>query len=78
MKFVTFQGASALPQAGVLLGDRVVGLAAAGFSDMLAVLASGEQGRARIENFVYNRRPPIPLFRSLPSNFSRRFHVRQS
>ena len=52
MKFVTFQGESAHPQAGVLLGDRVVGLAAAGFSDMLAVLGSGEQGRARIEKFV--------------------------
>jgi 2-keto-4-pentenoate hydratase/2-oxohepta-3-ene-1,7-dioic acid hydratase in catechol pathway len=40
----------------VLLGDRVVGLAAAGFADMLAVLASGGEGRAKIENFVYN--PP--------------------
>jgi 2-keto-4-pentenoate hydratase/2-oxohepta-3-ene-1,7-dioic acid hydratase in catechol pathway len=56
MKFVTFQGANAHPQAGVVLGDRVVGLAAAGFADMIAVLGSGEQGRAKIEDFVSN--PP--------------------
>jgi len=30
----------------------VIGLAAAGFSDMLAVLASGPEGRAKIETFV--------------------------
>jgi 2-keto-4-pentenoate hydratase/2-oxohepta-3-ene-1,7-dioic acid hydratase in catechol pathway len=56
MKFVTFQGASARSHAGVVLGDRVVGLAAAGYSDMIAVLASGQEGRARIEDFVHN--PP--------------------
>jgi 2-keto-4-pentenoate hydratase/2-oxohepta-3-ene-1,7-dioic acid hydratase in catechol pathway len=56
MKFVTFQGASARPHAGVVLGDRVVGLAAAGCSDMIAVLASGQEGRARIADFVHN--PP--------------------
>jgi 2-keto-4-pentenoate hydratase/2-oxohepta-3-ene-1,7-dioic acid hydratase in catechol pathway len=55
MKFVTFQGASRA-EAGVVLGDRVVGLAGAGFADMLAVLASGAEGRAKIENFVHN--PP--------------------
>ncbi len=51
MKFVTFQGA-ARAEAGVLSGDRVIGLAAAGFADMLAVLASGEEGRAKIDKFV--------------------------
>jgi 2-keto-4-pentenoate hydratase/2-oxohepta-3-ene-1,7-dioic acid hydratase in catechol pathway len=56
MKFVTFQGDSAPPGAGVWLGDRVVALAAAGFSDMLSVLASGPEGFAEIENFVKN--PP--------------------
>jgi 2-keto-4-pentenoate hydratase/2-oxohepta-3-ene-1,7-dioic acid hydratase in catechol pathway len=55
MKFVTLQGASRA-EAGVVLGDRVVGLAAAGFADMLAVLASGAAGRAKIETFVSN--PP--------------------
>jgi 2-keto-4-pentenoate hydratase/2-oxohepta-3-ene-1,7-dioic acid hydratase in catechol pathway len=56
MKFVTFQGAGARAEAGVLVGDRVVGLAAAGFSDMLSVLASGPEGRAKIEKFIDN--PP--------------------
>jgi 2-keto-4-pentenoate hydratase/2-oxohepta-3-ene-1,7-dioic acid hydratase in catechol pathway len=55
MKFVTFQGASRA-EAGVVLGDRVIGLAGAGFADMLAVLTSGAEGRAKIENFVHN--PP--------------------
>jgi 2-keto-4-pentenoate hydratase/2-oxohepta-3-ene-1,7-dioic acid hydratase in catechol pathway len=54
MKFVTFQGVSARTEAGVLSGDRVIGLRAAGFGDMLAVLASGPEGRAKIENFVSN------------------------
>lgn len=61
MKFVTFQGANAgakavRTEAGVVAGDRVIGLAAAGFPDMLAVLASGPAGRAKIDSFVQN--PP--------------------
>jgi len=52
MKFVTFEGANARAGAGVLLGDRVIGLAAAGFVDMLAVLASGSQGRSKIDKFI--------------------------
>jgi 2-keto-4-pentenoate hydratase/2-oxohepta-3-ene-1,7-dioic acid hydratase in catechol pathway len=61
MKFVTFQGANAgakavRAEAGVVAGDRVIGLAAAGFPDMLAVLASGPEGRAKIDSFVQN--PP--------------------
>src|SRR3984957_6887781 len=55
MKFVTFQGASRA-EPGVVLGDRVVGLAGAGVADMLAVLAGGAAGRAKIETFVSN--PP--------------------
>ena len=61
MKFVTFQGANAgakvvRTEAGVVAGDRVIGLASAGFPDMLAVLAGGPEGRAKIDNFVQN--PP--------------------
>jgi 2-keto-4-pentenoate hydratase/2-oxohepta-3-ene-1,7-dioic acid hydratase in catechol pathway len=59
MKFVTFERANARAkasraEAGVLAGDSVVGLAGAGFDDMLSVLAGGPEGRAKIENFVYN------------------------
>ena len=56
MKFVTFQGANARAGAGVLLGDRVVGLAPAGFADILSVLASGPEGFTKIQSFVQN--PP--------------------
>jgi 2-keto-4-pentenoate hydratase/2-oxohepta-3-ene-1,7-dioic acid hydratase in catechol pathway len=56
MKFVTFQSAKVRAEAGVLLGDRVVSLAGAGFADMLSVLAGGPEGRAKIEHFVHN--PP--------------------
>jgi len=61
MKFVTFQhpGTSAKAgrsEAGVLLGDRVVGLAGAGYPSMFSVLASGPAGRAKIESFVHD--PP--------------------
>jgi 2-keto-4-pentenoate hydratase/2-oxohepta-3-ene-1,7-dioic acid hydratase in catechol pathway len=66
MKFVTFQhpGSSAKAgraEAGVLLGDQVVGLAGAGFPDMLSVVASGPAGRAKIESFVHDP-PPDSAF----------------
>ncbi|MGP0075634.1 MAG: fumarylacetoacetate hydrolase family protein [Bryobacteraceae bacterium] len=56
MKLVTFQEGGSRPQAGVLAQDGVVTLAAAGFADMISVLASGAEGRAKIENFVKNPR----------------------
>jgi 2-keto-4-pentenoate hydratase/2-oxohepta-3-ene-1,7-dioic acid hydratase in catechol pathway len=56
MKFATFTRAGAGAAVGVLLGDQVVGLAGAGFANMLAVVGSGAEGRAKIENFVHN--PP--------------------
>ncbi|MGA2879698.1 MAG: fumarylacetoacetate hydrolase family protein [Bryobacteraceae bacterium] len=61
MKFVTFQGANSRAEAGVVARDRVLGLRAAGFGDMLAVLASGPEGRAAIENFVHHP-PPDSTF----------------
>lgn len=48
MKFVTFRGAHGLPEPGVLSGDQIVGLAAAGFPDMIGVLAAGSSVRDRI------------------------------
>jgi len=64
MKFVTFRRPGATPEAGVLRDSAVVSLAAAGFSDMLSVLALGATGRAQIDSFVAN--PPTasvsPLF----------------
>ena len=58
------------------MGDRVVGLAGAGFADMLDVLASGADGRAKIENLVQSA-----VRRGFPACFgrcSRRSRVRRS
>ena len=65
MKFVTFEEGGARPQAGILAQDAVVSLAAAGFADIISMLASGEEGRAKIENFVQN--PPADAISPLAS-----------
>jgi len=62
MRFVTFQNnESAEP--GVILGDKVLGLKAAGFSTLLDVIEQGSSARERIAALVKN--PPddamVPL-----------------
>jgi len=52
MKFVTFQGANGLVEPGILVDDRVFGLAAAGFKDMISVLASEPAEREKLLRFV--------------------------
>ncbi len=54
MRFVTFRRGDAPPEAGVIARDRVVGLAGAGFPDILAMLRGGAPARAKIENWIYN------------------------
>jgi 2-keto-4-pentenoate hydratase/2-oxohepta-3-ene-1,7-dioic acid hydratase in catechol pathway len=56
MRIVTFRRAGRTAEPGVLLSGRVVSLSDAGYSDVIALLAQGAEGRARIENFIYN--PP--------------------
>lgn len=56
MRLVTFQRPGARPEAGVLARDRVVGLAGAGFPDMLAVLVAGPAARGKIDDWIRN--PP--------------------
>jgi len=58
LKFVTFRGGHGLPEPGVLSGDQVVGLAAAGFPDMISVLAAGPAVRDRIGSGIGE---PVPL-----------------
>ncbi|MGI8742729.1 MAG: fumarylacetoacetate hydrolase family protein [Bryobacteraceae bacterium] len=53
MRYLTFQRPGGLPEPGVLFEDRVVSLRGAGFHDMLGVLAGGAEGRAMIENRIY-------------------------
>lgn len=52
MRFVTFQRAGAGPETGVVSGDGVISLARAGFADMIAVLAAGDAGRAKVNDYV--------------------------
>jgi 2-keto-4-pentenoate hydratase/2-oxohepta-3-ene-1,7-dioic acid hydratase in catechol pathway len=56
MKFVTFERANARAEAAVLVLNHVIGLAAAGFADIFAVLGSGPEARAKIDSFAGN--PP--------------------
>ncbi len=42
-----------MPEPGALLQDQVVSLTAAGFSDLISVLAGGAEARAKIENWIY-------------------------
>jgi 2-keto-4-pentenoate hydratase/2-oxohepta-3-ene-1,7-dioic acid hydratase in catechol pathway len=53
MKFITFRKPGGPPQAGVLVEDRVISLAGAGFSDMFAILTGGALARAKVDNWVY-------------------------
>jgi 2-keto-4-pentenoate hydratase/2-oxohepta-3-ene-1,7-dioic acid hydratase in catechol pathway len=48
MRFVTFRREGRPPEAGVLVGDRVIGLAGAGYPDILAVIGGG----AKVESWV--------------------------
>ena len=56
MKLVTFRRGSGNAEPGVLLDDRVAGLAAAGYPDMISVLKAGDEIRSRIDDA-----PAIPL-----------------
>ncbi|MGD0296750.1 MAG: fumarylacetoacetate hydrolase family protein [Bryobacteraceae bacterium] len=61
MKLVTFRKAGGDPQAGVLVEDQVVGLAQAGYSSVLDILAGGTEARARIESWIQSSGAPVPL-----------------
>lgn len=49
MRFVTFQRAGGAPEVGILSQDRVVSLAAAGFSDILQIIRDWDTAKAKIE-----------------------------
>src|SRR5260370_32684640 len=65
MSFVTFRRGDAPPEAGVIVRDRIVSLAGAGFPDILTMLRGGAPARAKIENWIYN--PPADTSVSLDS-----------
>lgn len=53
MKLVTFEGRQGRPEPGLVSdGNKVLGLAAAGFADMLAVVSGGDEALSRIRQFA--------------------------
>lgn len=56
MRFVTFKRPGNEPEPGVVADQQVISVKNAGYADTISVLASGEEGRARLENYIYD--PP--------------------
>jgi 2-keto-4-pentenoate hydratase/2-oxohepta-3-ene-1,7-dioic acid hydratase in catechol pathway len=57
MRLVTFRRAGANPEPGVIMGNRVIGLANAGLRDMIAILGGGDAARAKIEHCINSPAP---------------------
>jgi 2-keto-4-pentenoate hydratase/2-oxohepta-3-ene-1,7-dioic acid hydratase in catechol pathway len=57
MRFVTFQRTGQAAEAGVAVDGQVVGIAGAGFPDLLTAIAGGPQALAKIENWIYQPPP---------------------
>ena len=65
MKLVTFRRGGKAAEPGAILSERVVSLVGAGYHDLISLLAEGEEGRARVENWIYN--PPVDAVAELAS-----------
>ena len=52
MKIVTFRRAGTAPEPGVVSGNRVIGLSAAGYDNVLALIADWDKARPVIEDFA--------------------------
>lgn len=52
MKLVTFRHDDGVPEPGVVVGDRVVGLSAAGFSTALGVIEHWASARESIQSYI--------------------------
>ncbi|MBM3724204.1 MAG: fumarylacetoacetate hydrolase family protein [Acidobacteria bacterium] len=59
MKYVTYL-ADGAPQAGVLSGNSIISLAAAGFTDLIDVVAGGAAARAKVEALLASGPTGIP------------------
>lgn len=65
MRFVTFRRPSGAPEPGVVLDEKVVGLAGAGFPDVLSIVSGAEEARARIDAWI--AAPPAEAVTDLES-----------
>jgi 2-keto-4-pentenoate hydratase/2-oxohepta-3-ene-1,7-dioic acid hydratase in catechol pathway len=52
MRFVTFQGSGGAPEPGIVVDGKVAGLSAAGFPDVLSVIAGGAPALQKIKSFT--------------------------
>jgi 2-keto-4-pentenoate hydratase/2-oxohepta-3-ene-1,7-dioic acid hydratase in catechol pathway len=52
MRLVTFQRAGAAPEPGVISGEQVIGLAGAGFPDLLSVIRGGDSAIAKVRSWT--------------------------
>ncbi|MGC3956536.1 MAG: fumarylacetoacetate hydrolase family protein [Verrucomicrobiota bacterium] len=61
MKFLVYSQNGGAPQPGVLLDDRVVSIAGAGFPDLLSVIQAGERGREIVDAHLKKGHAGLPL-----------------
>lgn len=54
MKLVTFRRGNRSPEPGVVLGERVVSLVGAGYTDLMGLMAHGHEAAERVGNWVHN------------------------
>ena len=59
MRFLTFRREGRPPEAGVLVGDSVIGLAGAGYPDILAVIGGGAKVESWVSQFAASAAVPL-------------------
>ena len=73
MRFVTFQH-DGFAAPGVILGNNVVGLRAAGFPTLLSVIEGGFEARQRVQSWLDGKQPAgevVPLRSTLMNGLVR-------
>ncbi|MEP7365312.1 MAG: fumarylacetoacetate hydrolase family protein [Acidobacteriota bacterium] len=65
MKLVTFLGANATVQPGVIQNGHVVGLAGMGLTSMTSVIVAGESARRQIASYVASNEPSSPMLETV-------------
>src|SRR5262245_46471460 len=54
MRFVTFRNSKGAAEAGEVLNDHVIGLAGAGYADILQVLGGGDAALQAVKTWILN------------------------
>jgi len=61
MRLVTFRRGGGSPEPGVLRGEEVISLAAAGFPDLVSVVRGGAEALAQVRSWISQRPDGVPL-----------------